>query len=186
MKTPFPEYDADLVADIEDYFELDRVTQVVSTDGPDRNGLVFTTAKGHMGTAVQPYRTNSRPMFQIFPDGTGSAFRQGVTPCPGCDDWARTSSCTEHYELTWNPETRKWDGRFEESEYSPAGYYSSSGTLNARSASRLHRPLTGEFRTHLPETLWGNGAALAIERIGDAFSLETWMSSIGQGDTDDG
>lgn len=37
-----------------------------------------------------------RPMFQVF--GLAGSTPIPVTPCPDCDDWARTSHCTEHHD----------------------------------------------------------------------------------------
>jgi hypothetical protein len=163
MKTPFPKYDAALVADIEHHLSIDRATE---PDGfgaepvPGMPGLLFTTHKGRWGTPAQGRRECSRPMFQIFGDGIGSAMRQSVTPCPDCDDWARTSRCAEHHELTWNAKTRRWDGRSPEGEEPPTprplplARYSSSGTLNQSAASTLaslYEQMTRALDQHITE-----------------------------------
>lgn len=40
-----------------------------------------------------------RPMFQVLRPGAGSAPQLSYPdPCPACDDWSRTSRCTEHHD----------------------------------------------------------------------------------------
>lgn len=164
MKTPFPKFDPELVAGIEEYFRINHAT---ADSGPpsmegSAPGLLFHTANGRHGTPEQPYRAYSRPMFQIFDDGVGSAMRQSVTPCPDCDDWSRTSKCAEHYELAWNAKTKRWDGRpYPEDAPYPTAYYSSSGTLNRESASIL---------TGLYEQVMATMAT--FERQGDPYTTD--------------
>lgn len=143
MKTPFPKYDPELVAAIEDWLEIDTATKIFETTPPNHDGLVFTAAHGgEWGTGAQASNSYSRPMFQLFIDGVGSALMRSYRdPCPACDDWSRTSKCSEHVELTWNTKTRRWDGRYPEGEEPPTGYHTPS-TLLPREAAPV---LTGLY-----------------------------------------
>lgn len=97
MKTPFPEYDADLVAGIEEHLRLDMQTRIVSTQTDDDTGLICTRACG------ADDRTYNRPMFQVIPSGvySGTSRAGDSMACP-CADFAYTWKCDEHYELEWD------------------------------------------------------------------------------------
>lgn len=149
MKTPFPKYDPELVAAIEDWLEIDTATEIFETTPPNHDGLVYTAARGKHGTGAQTSNSYSRPMFQVFADGVGSALmRPYRDPCPACDDWSRTSKCEEHYELTWNTKTRKWDGRPYPED--ATGYHSPSSLLPREAAptlSSIYDQMTDAFET---------------------------------------
>lgn len=40
-----------------------------------------------------------RPMFQVFGMEVSSSATMAYTPCPDCDNWARTSKCETHHDL---------------------------------------------------------------------------------------
>ena len=106
MRTPFPKYDADLVAAIEEHLQLDAMTEIVELEiewmhcADVDHGLKFPMARGLLESSVQPYRNYSRPMFQLYHDGVTSALshRSASTACPDCDNFAYTSKCTTHSE----------------------------------------------------------------------------------------
>lgn len=113
MRTPFPKYDADLVAAIEEHFQLDTMTEIIpeyqwnhidATDGD----FTFPEARGSAESTVQPYRAYSRPMFQVYRDGVNSGLRINHTPCPDCDDWSRTPKCSVHYDLPYDTKKQEW------------------------------------------------------------------------------
>lgn len=41
----------------------------------------------------------ARPMFQVFRMEASSSAQIPYTPCPDCDNWARTSKCETHHDL---------------------------------------------------------------------------------------
>lgn len=41
----------------------------------------------------------ARPMFQVFGMEASSSAEIPYTPCPDCDNWARTSKCETHHDL---------------------------------------------------------------------------------------
>jgi hypothetical protein len=105
VKLKWPGFDAKTVAAIEDYLELDLLTEISwregEEDGWDRKrvealGVYRFAARGRY-TATN----HSRPMIEVFGDGVGS----GMAPraresCPDCDDWSRTAVCDVHPELS--------------------------------------------------------------------------------------
>lgn len=62
------------------------------------DGLRFEVAYGARHTSGPGVVV--RPMFEIFPDCPGhlTGHMNSHTTCPGCDDWSRTTRCTEHPE----------------------------------------------------------------------------------------
>lgn len=105
MKIPFPKYEAETVAAIEEHLEQARNTEAMETDtlGQPEDGLIRTWSWGH--------RAYSRPMFEVLHTEASSSMRISHTPCPDCDDWSRTSRCETHHELRYNPDARKWEGK---------------------------------------------------------------------------
>lgn len=63
-------------------------------EGPDGN-LILETFGGANAKAKGAY---VRPMILEMPLGVGSASPVSVIPCPGCDDWSRTSKCRTHHD----------------------------------------------------------------------------------------
>jgi hypothetical protein len=160
MKAPFPKYDADLVAAIEDYLGLDYQTGIIQTInlGEQSDGLLC-----HL-TAGGDSKSYNRPVFEVFDDGIASAQRISYqSPCPGCDDWSRTSECADHPEREWDDEGRGW-GPVPEAEPTASFRITASNlsgltsatprltpaqVLEAMYASAPHvvyNPHTGEFR----------------------------------------
>lgn len=109
MRTPFPKYDAETVAAIEEYLFLDSATMPAGLRHETYVGLTFITYAGRDGTPNQPRRAHSRPAFEIFDDGIGSTFRTDSTGCPTCDDWARTwRKCDLHPPTRWDDKLKRW------------------------------------------------------------------------------
>lgn len=60
------------------------------------DGLQVHTAKGWY--AARRSGNCARPMFQVFGLESSSSATMAYTPCPDCDDWARTSQCRTHHD----------------------------------------------------------------------------------------
>ncbi len=91
MKTRFPTFDAELVAQIEDHLDmhyLTEITEQILMDESDGD-LMIVFANGWTR------KSYPRPMFQLIPDAVGRATAPGV-PCNLCGDFSRSWSCPDH------------------------------------------------------------------------------------------
>lgn len=97
VKTPFPKYDAQLVAEIEDYLDIDFQTGIYDTYNADiepTDGLNVIVANGkHDLGAGHQY---TRPMFQVLPPGSTCHSVRVKQPCPSCDQWQYSQQCADH------------------------------------------------------------------------------------------
>lgn len=126
MKIQWPGFDAQTVAEIEEYLGMAEDTEIVYR-GIDSHNL--DTRREIERTGIYKIRARGaeqkrycRPMFEVFDDGVTSAVgrrRQVHESCPECDDWSRTAVCTVHPELSldeirWHrQQDRRWpDIRF--------------------------------------------------------------------------
>lgn len=136
FKLPRPTYDPELVADIEDYLDQLANTEIIYHMERGLDGWEIQRAAGR-------YKgTYSRPMFETFEDGVTSAIRKSYPdPCPACDDWSRTSKCTEHYEIAWQ------DGEFKGpvAEPRPVLAYHSPEMFRTQAETVLDRMLVDQY-----------------------------------------
>lgn len=107
MKIQWPGFDAETVAEIEEYLGMAEDTEIVwrgiNSRNPDIRREIEETDVYYFRARGAERKRYCRPMFEVFEDGTTSAVgRRGqiVTPCPACDDWSRTAVCTVHPELS--------------------------------------------------------------------------------------
>lgn len=106
MKLKWPGFDAATVAEVEDYLEMDHLTEVSSrvADGTIP-GLDYLYARGHYQRGGTHHH---RPMFEVFDDGVGSSNSFACRmACPGCDDWSRTARCEYHPEVSLDDHQRQ-------------------------------------------------------------------------------
>lgn len=103
MRLRMPEYDAKLVAAVEEHLDMAHLTEIVKVDDlddPDEDFLI-QFARGR--------RKHGRPMFQTFPLGHGSAyFEVARKKCSACYDLARTWNCPDHPEPRWDAVRHRW------------------------------------------------------------------------------
>lgn len=106
MKLKWPGFDAATVAEIEDYLDMEHLTEVSSRVVCGTNlGLEYTYARGHYQRGGTHHH---RPMFEVFGDGVGSALSLGCRmACPDCDDWSRTARCEYHPEVSLDDHQRQ-------------------------------------------------------------------------------
>lgn len=103
MKTPFPKYDAEVVAEIEAHLDMEYQTEIVQwSDYLD--GLKLLWARGYTGP------THPRPMFELITEGAFSGMGQSVTPCTACYRFEYSWNCEEHHEVAWDDEERRQAG----------------------------------------------------------------------------
>lgn len=131
MKTPFPEFDEDLVLAIEAHLDQDYQTEIYheyemdpATSG-DMYGLIGLRANGRK-KAID-HNSYVRPMFQIFSLEVSSAsMRVPVTnPCPDCLNFAYTRECPQHPDSGRKPYAERFpDGQpMSTVAFSPGGLY---------------------------------------------------------------
>lgn len=121
MKIQWPGFDAELVAEIEEYLGMAEATEIVYRDidsrSPDVRREIEQAGVYRFRARGAERKRYCRPMLEVFEDGATSAVGrrfQVVQSCPECDDWSRTAVCTVHPELSldeirWHwQQARRW------------------------------------------------------------------------------
>lgn len=142
MRIPFPKYEAEVVAEIEAYLDMDYQTEITHEEEHEALGVKYTWARGHNPNGRPDLVTRNennyaRPMFQLITQGAFSGGGPSVTPCMACDRFDRSWACSEHTEVPWDSEKRRWirPGR----EVQPEGYAPPLGLIEAyRRAQELY------------------------------------------------
>lgn len=127
MRIPFPKYEAEVVAEIEAYLDMDYQTEITHEEEHEALGVKYTWARGHNPNGRPDLVTRNennyaRPMFQLITQGAFSGGGPSVTPCMACDRFDRSWACTEHTEIPWDSEKRRWIRPGRENEVT--AYYS--------------------------------------------------------------
>lgn len=98
MRYAKPEFDEELVLEIEDYLDQVPQTEIVARSQMAETGLYATYSAVSEGTRISRGRVYMRPMFQIMNDNTlfNRATSHVHEPCVACMDFSRSWACEEH------------------------------------------------------------------------------------------
>lgn len=112
MKIKWPGFDAETVAAIEEYLDLDGETEIVWRSNSGPSGMENDAVRGYSRyrAAGASGKSYNRPMFEPIDNDRSSAGGRVMTyatACSGCDDWSRTARCEFHPELPLDEQVRR-------------------------------------------------------------------------------
>lgn len=86
------------IREVEEWLDQEYMTEIAAVDRmPGTPELVVHYARGL--TEGETGSMVTRPMFQVLAD-RGDYLPVACSPCPRCDDWAYTTACPDHPDLS--------------------------------------------------------------------------------------